>query len=146
MLRSDDAFKLYLDALIKTDLAGSVDASVRRRDSLLAAHPLPAGSGFSETSSPATSTTSPVAVSSDSPASPPSQSQSASQQIAQSVITAASTSGSGAFSASAGGTQSFTLPTGAGASGNPIHVTLSQRECHDAMLELHFVNWARSKG
>src|SRR5882762_10369971 len=60
LLRSDVAFQLYLAALVNTGLSDSVNAAVRRRESLLASTPAPdvsksAGDTAATTSDPSIS-------------------------------------------------------------------------------------------
>ncbi|KXN89262.1 ATP-dependent zinc metalloprotease FTSH 5, mitochondrial [Leucoagaricus sp. SymC.cos] len=95
-LHSQEAFKLYLESLVRTDQQTAINAAVRRRDSLLAAHPLlNAGVAVNEEATAATpesvgtsSTDPPPSSESGIPASPEASKQaiSPSQQIAQSVL------------------------------------------------------------
>jgi ATP-dependent metalloprotease len=122
LLRSDRAFQLYLTSLLKNGLESSINSAVRRRESLLAS---------SAAGQPPSSETNDRMVVEDVPSSK-------SQQIAQAVlasglITNASDSHSPS-SPSAGipgmdiNKLAAALRSGAGVSGNPLHVSISERE------------------
>ncbi|KIL00403.1 hypothetical protein PAXRUDRAFT_821687 [Paxillus rubicundulus Ve08.2h10] len=145
LLQSDEAFEIYLDALINSGLQSSIDLAVRRRESLLAALPAGAASPTSEvavasTSLPSSDTTranvSNVATDSivSSPNLPePPVPQSSSQKVAADLLSrrtdptlaradAPSITGSNPGMANL----AAALGKGAGVSGNPIHVTISE--------------------
>ncbi|KAH8117450.1 ATP-dependent metallopeptidase Hfl [Phellopilus nigrolimitatus] len=90
LLRSDEAFELYLSALVKSDLSASLTPSVQRREQLFRAHPLPSTTDTDQlTSQPAEVTE---------PSDTPSTSQmplSRSQEIAQKVLAADAVKGLG---------------------------------------------------
>ncbi|KAF8844968.1 ATP-dependent metallopeptidase Hfl [Paxillus ammoniavirescens] len=142
---SDEAFGIYLDALINSGLQSSVDLAVRRRESLLAA--LPADAATPATEMAAASTTLPSSdttranvssVATDSVASSPnsletSAPQSRSQKVAADVLarrtdpTVAGADASSIPSSNPGAANlAAALGKGAGVSGNPIHVTISE--------------------
>lgn len=147
LLQSDEAFGIYLEALINSGLQSSVDLAVRRRESLLAALPADAATPATEmaaasTSLPSSDTThanvSNVAIDSvvSSPNSfEPSAPQSRSQKVAAQLLarrtdpTLAGTDASSIPSSNPGmANLAAVLGKGAGVSGNPIHVTISERE------------------
>lgn len=145
LLQSDEAFGIYLEALINSGLQSSVDLAVRRRESLLAALPADAATPATEmaaasTSLPSSDTThanvSNVAIDSvvSSPNSfEPSAPQSRSQKVAAQLLarrtdpTLAGTDASSIPSSNPGmANLAAVLGKGAGVSGNPIHVTISE--------------------
>lgn len=142
-MRSDVAFQLYLTSLVNSGLEASVNPAVRRRESLLATTAV--------TSPPASSDVSPETPSATQPQTnsvglPPSRSQ----EIAQSVL-----SGSGATAplpnpqnASPNtSTLASALSSGAGNQGNPIYVTVADRELvhHLIMGSYHRLTFICSK-
>lgn len=134
LLHSDKAFEYYLKALVDSKLEPSVDPAVRRRESLLAAHPLGAATIATATPSPAESTS---PASEPSPVSSPTVSQlSASQLIAQQVRSGQTSPTSPSLTGTGGQPLSpdmakfaAAIGTGAGLSSNPIHVQVSERTC-----------------
>lgn len=135
MLRSDAAFKLYLTALMKNGMEASINAAVRRRDSLLASPATSTSEHSMETSTTEISSSDPATASPESivtkPSANPSSTASptASQNIAQSVLSASGTaqaqhtgplsSDMSKLAAALGGS--------AGNASNPIVVTLAER-------------------
>ncbi|KZT11352.1 ATP-dependent metallopeptidase Hfl [Laetiporus sulphureus 93-53] len=124
-IRSDIAFQLYLTALLKNGLGSSVDAAVRRRDSLLAA----AGAASPATSS-ASSGTSSLAAETPNSAFEPSSAPSSSTPTAES---AAPTPTSRLAPATRHAPLNMdvaklaaALTSGMGVPGNPIAVTISE--------------------
>ena len=133
LIRSDIAFQLYLNALLKNGLASSVDAAVRRRDSILAATASASASSQSDAVSPdatsqattftatATATESSVQISQVAPTS--------SQKLAQAVL-----AGQGAASSLSASQNTdmaklqAALGGGLGGPASPIVVTLAERE------------------
>ncbi len=136
LLRSDSVFKLYLTALRDLGLESSIPAAVRRRDALLTAPALIAttdtaaltgtvASGLeahapsSEASSTTTSETSTGIPST--PTSAPSPSQQAAQEVlSKATVVRSVNTDFDALGAALG--------RGAGVPGNPIVVTLNERE------------------
>ncbi|KAI0727233.1 ATP-dependent metallopeptidase Hfl [Fomitopsis betulina] len=133
LIRSDIAFQLYLNALLKSGLASSVDAAVRRRDSILAA-----------TASSTSATTQSHAASSDAASQAPpvdattvtqSSAQisqaapSPSQKLAQAVL-----AGQGAASSTTASQNAdmaklqAALSGGMGGPGSPIVVSLAEQK------------------
>ncbi|KAJ7721694.1 ATP-dependent peptidase [Mycena olivaceomarginata] len=82
LLHSSEAFRLYLTCLVNTGQSASVFPAVRRRDVLIAAHPLAVPSP----AAPADTATENDSNTSASPTSPPSSVLSESQIIGQSVL------------------------------------------------------------
>lgn len=134
LLRSDIAFQLYLTALLKDGLASSIDAAVRRRDSLLAATGVTSATSDSVSASDEvtqasadflTNTASSESVSST-PAQP-SRTVTPSQQLAQAVL-AGTAPGVGSATPASADTTKLTagLGGGAGVPGNPLVVTLNE--------------------
>ncbi|KAG1772675.1 P-loop containing nucleoside triphosphate hydrolase protein [Suillus occidentalis] len=133
LLQSDAAFQLYLTSLLKTGQEVSVNLAVRRRDSLLAAA---TGTTTATDASPTGSPTDVSHSSSDAPsASSPTPPPSRSQEIASDVLAGRAgpllaTSRLDGASASQGtdmANLAAALSKGSGVSGNPIHVTISER-------------------
>ncbi|CCM02099.1 uncharacterized protein FIBRA_04176 [Fibroporia radiculosa] len=124
LLRSDIAFQLYLTALVKSGLTASVDAAVRRRDTLLAAA---SASGPAASSSPSAEAST---ISADSAVSAPvsnSTEPSSSNRLAQAVLAGqAPTTASAVSSNTDMAKLSAALSTGVGVPGNPIVVSLSE--------------------
>lgn len=127
------AFQLYLTSLLKTGQEASVNLAVRRRDSLLAvaADGTNTASDVSQTDSPATSSHPPSdAPSTSSPSPPPSRSQ----EIASDVLAGRAEppsprlDGASALHSSDIANLAAALGKGSGVSGNPIHVTISERK------------------
>ncbi|KAH9934738.1 ATP-dependent metallopeptidase Hfl [Fomitopsis serialis] len=128
LIRSDIAFQLYLNALLKNGLASSVDAAVRRRDSILAATasstPVAASSTSEATSADAASVTeSSTSTSSSQVTSTPSQ------KLAQAVL-----AGQGAVSSATASQNTdmaklqAALGGGMGGPSSPIVVTLAEQK------------------
>ena len=122
LLRSDRAFQLYLTSLLKTGLESSINSAVRRRESLLAS---------SAAGQPPSSETHDGNVSEDVPSSK-------SQQIAQAVLASSNVMNASeshhTSNPSAGipgmdiNKLAAALRSGAGVSGNPLHVSISERK------------------
>ncbi|KAI0306580.1 ATP-dependent peptidase [Multifurca ochricompacta] len=136
LLHSDKAFEYYLQALLKTSKEASINPAVRRRESLLAAHPLTSPSPV--LAPQAEHSEVPSATEQQSVPSTSIPTTSRSQHIASSVI-----AGSGVElpSPSAPGLGSPDQPlsadmakllaalgAGQGASGNPVHVIIKERK------------------
>ncbi|GJJ12361.1 hypothetical protein Clacol_006602 [Clathrus columnatus] len=91
-LQSDQAFQLYLTALIKSDAADSVDHAVKRREQVLSSLTIPSSSTVDSTSGqPTDSSASPTRPSDLSTLTvnstiPPQETLSRSQQVAQAVL------------------------------------------------------------
>ena len=122
-MRSDVAFQLYLTSLVNSGSEASVNSAVRRRESLLAT---------TVASTPASPDVSPEIPSAtqpqtNSPTPPPSRSQ----EIAQSVLSGTGTAAPLPNPANASpdmSTLAAALSSGAGNQGNPIYVTVADRE------------------
>jgi ATP-dependent metalloprotease len=139
LLQSDQAFQLYLTALVQSGLSSSVHHAVQRRDALLRDHS-PSSSIESvntESALPHTDTlvtpSQPLTAPSASVA--PSAPLTSSQAIAQQVLaTASSPVASQAlgttFASSLNPNQQLAALVGAGGGGanSPVHVVLSERE------------------
>lgn len=133
VLQSDRAFELYLSALVKNGLEASVNAAVRRRDAILASSATPVTTPPDTPLQAKVPSITPNSEPSIKPGEvwPPASSFSPtrSETIAQKVL-----SGGGSFSGSLA--NGFNKPdqlaaavvSGAGGSGNPIYVTLAERE------------------
>jgi ATP-dependent metalloprotease len=129
LLKSDMAFQLYLTSLLKLGWESSIDPAVRRRDSLLAA----AAASLSETTSPEP----PEATTTSSQADTTTMTPTSSRKIAQAVLTGVQTmpTPEPTFSPNVtAGTHTIdmnklaaALGSGAGVSGNPLQVTISER-------------------
>lgn len=123
LLKSDEAFQLYLQSLVKTGQEASVNPAVRRRESLLVSAPATSSSTTesSNTAKP-TETATPDAASA---------SVSSSQTIAQTVLAQHASSPKAAPGAAPGATSSdmakLAAAVGAGQS-TPIPVSLVERE------------------
>ncbi|KAJ3561306.1 hypothetical protein NP233_g10271 [Leucocoprinus birnbaumii] len=152
LLHSQEAFKIYLSSLVQTNQQSAINAAVRRRDSLLAAHPLVTTGPTLNTATTAeatadattTTTTIPESAVSSSPVEPapptepsmpasPASSKppvSSSQEIAQSVLAGqpAASIASSAVNASqlAKLKSSFSGPEGS--TENPIQVSIVERK------------------
>lgn len=126
MLRSDVVFQLYLTALLKTGLESSINSAVSRRESLLTTSGAPPG--IIASSEPASSITE---SSSSLPHGDSKAALSRSQQIAQAVLSGQSPVSSG-HSAVIHSTDmsklAVALGSGAGISGNPLHVAITERQ------------------
>ncbi|KAH9001276.1 ATP-dependent peptidase [Lactarius akahatsu] len=151
LLHSDKAFEYYLQALLKANKEASINPAVRRRESLLAAHPLVTLSPTS-TPTPATESSSspspaltpaPQAESSASAftqqASPPTlPASSRSQEIASSVLAGSNVEPLSPPSSGLGPPNHLmsadmakllaALTAGQGGSGNPVHVIIKERK------------------
>lgn len=131
LLHSDKAFEYYLKALVDSKLEPSVDPAVRRRESLLAAHPLGA-TAATPTPSPAEST---APASESSPVSSSTASQLSSSQIIAQQVRSGQTSPTSPLLSGTGGQPlspdmakfAAAIGSGAGVSSNPIHVQVSER-------------------
>lgn len=124
LIRSDVAFQLYCTSLVNNGFESSIIPAVRRRESLLASAPPQSPPNTTAESSPVVN---PVAA-------PTALPTSRSQEIAQDVLSGNSAT-SLFSSAQAGGKASpdmaqlaTALGGGAGNAGNPIFVTVSDRE------------------
>lgn len=136
LLHSDEAFELYLSALVKADLSTSVNPAVQRREQLVRAHSLPAPPSSEQSAGQNSS----ASVADSVPLS-------RSQEIAQKVL--ANVSAGPAFNIPPGpliGSAKQTLApismsalAGAGAGGggpsNPIYVTIAERAFSLWLLE-----------
>ncbi|KAI0082664.1 ATP-dependent metallopeptidase Hfl [Panus rudis PR-1116 ss-1] len=135
LLRSDEAFKLYLTALSKNGLEASVPSAVRRRDALLAAS---TGSSSTNASSTGTESNSPDVTSSGSNVSVPTPSapstttstsvKSSSQQVADAVLSGSTPLSSGPQQSLGNNITNFAaaLKSGAGTPEQPIVVTIQE--------------------
>ncbi|KAI9509379.1 ATP-dependent metallopeptidase Hfl [Russula earlei] len=128
LLHSDKAFEYYIQALLKAKKEASINPAVRRRESLLASHPLGTPSSPPPQAEPSEV---PPASAEEAPSPAPPQAVSRSQQIASSVLTGAtvepltsSTSGFGSQGLLSPEMVKFlaALNAGQGGSGNPVHV------------------------
>jgi ATP-dependent metalloprotease len=131
LLHSDKAFEYYLQALLKAKKEASINPAVRRRESLLAAHPITAPSPPPLQEVPSGDTTTPT----QEPVSPaPPQDVSRSQQIASSVLAGTSVESPTPGLGSPGQLSPdmaklfAALTAGQGGSGNPVHVVIKERE------------------
>lgn len=147
-LQSDQAFQLYLTALVKSDAADSIDHAVKRREQVLGLLTTPSTPGSNNPyvqipSSPPSESSPPQSFDSSphhsNPTSPPQESLSRSQQVAHAVLATKLLS-----SASYGGQGSSfigdrllpnqnnqannALGVAGGGKENPIFVTVSERE------------------
>lgn len=134
LLRSDAAFNLYVQALVANGLEHSVNAAVRRRDSLLAAAAASAVSSVQETpaSQLNTDTLSQTTQAGSTTTTPSSTIPTSSQQIASAVL-----SGQAPQSTSSNldmAKLALALNNGIGVPGNPIAVTIAERE-YSILLE-----------
>ncbi|KAF8478682.1 ATP-dependent peptidase [Russula ochroleuca] len=134
LLHSDKSFEYYVQALLKANKEASISPAVRRRESLLATHPLttPSSPTHQEGPSEGLSTPTQEAVPPTSP-----QAVSSSQKIASSVLAGASveppspsTLGSGSASQLSPDMAKLlaALSAGQGGSGNPVHVIIKERK------------------
>ncbi|KAF9653112.1 ATP-dependent metallopeptidase Hfl [Thelephora ganbajun] len=131
VLRSDRAFELYLSALVKNGLEASVNAAVRRRDTILASSATPATPSadalLQAAVLPVTSTPDLGIKPEDTRPPPSSLYPTRSESVARKVL-----SGGGSFSGSVGNglpksdQLAAAITGGAGGSGNPIYVTLAE--------------------
>jgi ATP-dependent metalloprotease len=131
VLQSDHAFELYVSALVKNGLESSVNAAVRRREGILASVATTADAHSSTISSPQTSTTlapEPATTPQASPSAIPTLSRS--ESIAQKILTGGPIGSSASVASGRLDTSQFAsaLASGAGVSGNPIHVTVAERK------------------
>lgn len=134
LLHSDEAFELYLSALVKADLSTSVNPAVQRREQLVRAHPLPAPPSSEQSAGQNSS----ASVADSVPLS-------RSQEIAQKVL--ANVSAGPAFNIPTGPLvgsakqtstpMSMSALAGAGGGGpsNPIYVTIAERAFSLWLLE-----------
>ncbi|KAG6376144.1 ATP-dependent peptidase [Boletus reticuloceps] len=138
LLHSDDAFKIYLDALASSDREPSIDTAVRKRQSLLDS--LPPFPPSSDTS-PSNNTSLP-----EPPPTPPPQSRSG--KIAAELLArrANPTSQDPSPLNPAIADLAAALSKGGGVSGNPIHVTLSEPKGSFTMRIVRFVVLAGLSG
>ncbi|KAH9048103.1 ATP-dependent peptidase [Lactarius hengduanensis] len=151
LLHSDKAFEYYLQALLKANKEASINPAVRRRESLLAAHPLVTPSPTS-TPTPATESSSspspaltpaPQAESSASAFAqqappPPPPASSRSQEIASSVLAGLNVEPLSPPSSGLGPPNHLmsadmakllaALSAGQGGSGSPVHVIIKERK------------------
>ncbi|KAJ3845047.1 ATP-dependent peptidase [Lentinula raphanica] len=138
LLHSDEAFRVYISCLVNTGQQAAVNSAIRRRDSLLSAHPLPASSkppsadttsdapvldGESATSvpagSPATTTTTAAAAAK----------ALSSQDIAQGVLSGTNDPAQQRPLKDASPPNPLALASGAAATaGGPIEVTIVERK------------------
>jgi ATP-dependent metalloprotease len=135
LLRSDEAFHLYLTSLLKTGLESSVNFAVRRRDSLLASAAATSSESVSQTAGEATPSASELG-SSPSSSGVSESNLTSSQKIAQAVLSgklAESTGTTSSLNFPGGGVSSVdiakliaALNSGAGVSGNPLQVAISE--------------------
>ncbi|KAF8447967.1 P-loop containing nucleoside triphosphate hydrolase protein [Boletus edulis BED1] len=135
LLHSDDAFKVYLDALASSDREPSIDNAVRKRQSLLdSLPPFPPSSDTSPSSPP------------EPPPTPPPQSRS--EKIAAELLArrANPTSQDPSPLNPAIADLAAALSKGGGVSGNPIHVTLSEPKGSFTMRIVRFVVLAGLSG
>ncbi|KAH7930770.1 ATP-dependent metallopeptidase Hfl [Leucogyrophana mollusca] len=155
LLHSDAAFQLYLTSLLKSGLESSVNAAVRRRESLLAASsgpvpPCPSPEPV-ELLSTSPSPSTPDAISSrpsthaSAPTSPVGAT-SRSQEIAHEVLSGRATVTPASVSLAGPGASSpdmaklaAALSGGSGVSGNPIHVTISEPKGSAIMRLVRFL-------
>ncbi|KAI0062390.1 ATP-dependent peptidase [Artomyces pyxidatus] len=137
LLHSDKAFEYYLQALSLTNAEASIAPAVRRRESLLAAHPFVlAPVSDLPTSDPQTaSESSSHTAAADASASVPLQPTSRSQEIAQSVLAGNAVELGAASPAGVAAGQPLSadmaklataLGAGFGVSTNPIHVLVNE--------------------
>ena len=139
LLHSDQAFQLYLTALVQSDLSSSIHHAAQRREALLRANPLPSSAesvsadvsqsqlgSYTDASQPTAGSSASVA-----PAAPVSRSQEIAQQV---LVTASMPQTSQAHSipiaSSLSPNQQLAALVGAGGGGvnTPVHVVLSERE------------------
>jgi ATP-dependent metalloprotease len=133
VLQSDRAFELYLAALVKNGLESSVNAAVRRRDGILASVTAATTGPSPSASSPevsSVSTSEPAAVSQKSTSPPPIPTRS--EMIAQKVLAGGTLGTSASIGSRRLDNAQFAaaLASGAGISGNPIHVTVAECKCN----------------
>jgi len=137
LLQSDKAFQIYLTSLLKTGLESSVNPAVRRRDSLLASSTAESNHLVSpQTIEPPSSSSRSDGLSSSSQplaTSGPSRSQKVAQavlsgQLAGSQVSPLSLNPSGGIHTADMAKLVTALNSGAGISGNPLHVAISERE------------------
>ena len=126
LLRSDEAFRAYVTSLTRTDKSNSVQAAVRRRDSLLAAStPTDAVSDTPESAvdvAPSSEAAAQPVTPPPAPANAPAVAPRSSQEIAMSVLAARSDS---PFNANTAGTDSSKTPFDPT---SPVQVTIVERE------------------
>ncbi|KAI0302030.1 ATP-dependent peptidase [Russula brevipes] len=136
LLHSDKAFEYYLQALLKASKEASINPAVRRRESLLAAHPLatPSPPALQAEPSELSSTSAQEAVSDSVP---PQPAVSRSQQIASSVLAGATVEPPSSSIPGLGSMGQLSpdmvkllaaLSAGQGGSGNPVHVIIKERK------------------
>lgn len=149
LLHSQEAFKIYLSCLVQTNQQTAINAAVRRRDSLLAAHPLTtSGSAVNanavtevsgeaatvpapEPAVPSSTESTPSAEpSAPAPSEAPKQAVSPSQEIAQSVLSGqpAASVASGAVNASQFAKLKGSFSGPEGSTENPIQVSIVERK------------------
>ncbi|KAJ7582718.1 ATP-dependent peptidase [Mycena floridula] len=119
LLRSAPAFQTYLTCLINTNQQNSIDAAVRRRDSLLASQ------GVSVKSEAVTPESQPIspATSETSASETPAPTLTSSQQIAQSVL-----AGTTRTTSEPGAPASPFAAVASGTTGNPVQVTIVEHK------------------
>ncbi|TFY64871.1 hypothetical protein EVJ58_g2334 [Rhodofomes roseus] len=132
LIRSDIAFQFYLNALLKNGLASSVDAAVRRRDSILAATASAATSSTaasSDASSEATSSDATPATELSTSNTSTHVTQTSSQKLAQAVLAGqgAASSASAPLNTDIAKLQAA-LSGGLGGPTSPIVVTLAEQK------------------
>ena len=134
MLRSDEAFRNYLIALVNSGLASSVNHAAQRRDALLKEQTAITTPILNQNPATNAADASP-AVDANSQASTAQSASSASIGIAQEVLTATAKSSTISLGSGVNGTinpdtqgqLAQAIAAGAGGVANPIHVQLSER-------------------
>jgi ATP-dependent metalloprotease len=134
LLHSDKAFEYYVQALLKANKEASINPAVRRRESLVAAHPLITPSSQE---GPSEDSSTPVQEAQEAVSPTSSQTVSRSQQIASSVIAGGSVEPPSLSTPGLGSPGQLSpdmakllaaLSAGQGGSGNPVHVIIKERE------------------
>ncbi|KAI0928719.1 ATP-dependent zinc metalloprotease FTSH 5, mitochondrial, variant 2 [Taiwanofungus camphoratus] len=130
LIRSDIAFQLYLTALLQNGLGSSIDAAVRRRDSLLAASSSSLASSRDASTVDATNSSRTVSSSSSSSNTQASPVPTSSQHLAQAVLSGQAPTSTGIAGSRPLNMDMAKLATalggGMGIPGNPIVVTISE--------------------
>lgn len=127
-LRNDEAFRLYVLALVKTDQSQSVASATRRRETILAKHPLPdAPTPVEPVEGPSKSDKIAASVLEDPKAH--AKLNPIPEPLTGPVSPAAAAASTTASASPASGVQALLAAGGAGGKDAPIFVTIAQRAC-----------------
>lgn len=126
MLGSATAFQMYISCLVNTNQQASIDAAVRRRDSLLASSAVASTSTLND--KPAIQTANADLKSALSEADAPTSHLTSSQQLAQAVLAGQFQAASASTGAPGGGTMNFLGSSDQGTTTSPVQVTIVERQ------------------